>query len=149
MENKIVYRYILFYLTYITIFSFLSYGLDYIFYTIDYGSTQGYKGNNFLWYLITLVVNIYFIPLIIIYNMILNMLVVKTTYRYLFAATVGLFVGMILGSSGVGLSIYIGELRWLKHLLIFPLTGLLLELIRQYTVTKRYTNVKSSTQLRL
>ena len=137
-------RYLQFYLSVIYFLSLYSYILDYVFYKIDYGNFSTYHQNIGYYILVFILYYCYFtVPFVLLYNYAINNWVPEHKTIRLFA---GLFAGLLIGSfvcgKGVGLSIYIGEYRWLKHLLVFSLTGITVELMRILVVRLRLNDNK-------
>jgi hypothetical protein len=137
-------RYLQFYLAVIYFLSLYSYILDYVFYKIDYGTFSTYHQNIGYYILVFILYYCYFtVPFVLIYNYAINNWVPEhRTIRLLAGLFAGLFIGSFIGGSGVGLSIYIGQYRWLKHLLVFSLTGITVELVRILVVRLRLSDNK-------
>jgi hypothetical protein len=139
MKRNPFLRYVIFCLAAILFLSIYSYGLDYVFYNLDYGNMNGYYANWIVRYIVTFLVNVYLIPIIVIYNLLINNLVKPYWLRLLIGFTFGPAIGASIGNHLDGMSLYIGKYSWLKQMLAFALTGLTLEIVRNIVVRKRYT----------
>jgi hypothetical protein len=132
-------RYLLFYLSVVYFLAMYSYILDLIFYKVDYGTLRRYN-YSVMGYIIVFLINPFYItlPVTLLYNYAINnLLPVQKKIRLLIGLCVGISIGTFIGGRGVGLSFYIGEYRWLKHLLVFALTGVSVELMRILVVKLR------------
>lgn len=142
MNNKTALRYVLFYLSVIYFLSLYSYIFDFIFYKVDYGTVKNYQQNINGYILSFIILYMHLtIPLSILYNYTINNFFPhKKSLRLLAGLIVGVSIGLLIGNHGFGISFYIGEYRWLKHLLVFSLTGVSVELIRIVVIRIKYNS---------
>lgn len=140
--GNIIKRYWLFYAAVGFFYGIYSYLFDLLFCYIDYGSNCHYRYPvGFMFYAFTLLIYHFFFtfPIAIFYNSFLNYYFKDINkYRYF----VGFFIGLMIGYSvhESGFSLYIGEYRALKNVIVFALTGLAVEILRTIVVKKRYEN---------
>ena len=136
-------KYILFYFAVVFFFSLYSYGLDLIFHKMDYGSTSGARSMfQYAAYFIIVCFPIA-LPLTLFYNYVcsngFNHLSGKHIIRILFGVFAGFNIGLILRENGP--NYYIGQWASLKNLILYPLIGLSVELLRILVNTKIRSNL--------
>lgn len=115
------------------LYAAFSYLLDLAFYQAEYGSTEAYRHNP-INYIIAFI--FYLFPWSLLAPVIYNFSVIQVIGKYtqalglrlLFALVCGLLTGYCLHRDGI--SYYVGDMRPLKNLILFPLITTCGELIR-------------------
>ncbi len=138
-------RYILFYLAASFFFIVYNHILDLIFFSIEYGRTDNLiNGLGYIGYFIAIYTPI-FLPFLVVYNIVVNQLFSiriisreQKIVRYLSALVLGSFIGLLIGRAGI--SVYIGEYRPVKNVLLFGMIMLSLEITRDLIVGLRNKN---------
>jgi len=128
--GEIVIRYVCFYLAVVFFFSLYSSLLDLLFYRLDYGSEATYR---FRFDLYVAYFGIGCLPLAASISILYNLALSSFRFGYpliriLIGVGVGLFIGLIVKTRGY--SFYIGEMRPMKNVILFPLIGVSIEVIR-------------------
>lgn len=129
-RERTIVRYVLFYLAVVFFFSLYSALLDLLFYRLDYGPETKYRFEPGFYVLyFGLGSSLVAIPISIGYNYAISHVHLKRRFmRIVIGLVVGICIGAIVQRRGY--SLYIGDMRPQKNIILFGLIGVSLEIAR-------------------